>query len=79
MTDLTTFIEQLNTSSAQTLADLDQVQHSLAATMQQIQRATALTQFDQDALRAFFAKQSPDKLEIASQSALAMTQRSKGS
>ncbi|CAG0983355.1 hypothetical protein ARNL5_02657 [Anaerolineae bacterium] len=56
MTDLTTLIEQLNTSSAQTLADLEQVRQSLAATVQQIQRATALTHFDQDALRAFFAK-----------------------
>ena len=56
MTDLTTFIEHLNTSSAQTLTDLEQVRQSLSATVQQIQRAAALTQFDQDALRAFLAK-----------------------
>src|SRR5512139_627597 len=56
MTELTSIIEQLNTSSAQMLNDLEQVKQSLTATVQQIQRAAALTQFDQDALRAFFAK-----------------------
>ena len=56
MTELTTFIEQLNTSSAQALADLEQVKQSLCATVQQVQRAAALTQYDQDALQAFFAR-----------------------
>ena len=56
MTDLSSLITQLNQSSTQTLADLEQAQRSIAATVQQVQRAAFLTQYDQAALREFFAK-----------------------
>ena len=56
MKDLASLVTQLNNSSAQTLADLEQAQRSIATTVQQVQRAAFLAQYDQVALQEFFTK-----------------------
>jgi hypothetical protein len=56
MPDLNPLIAQLNHSAAQVLADLEQAQQSIVTTVQQVQRAAFLADYDQVALREFFAK-----------------------
>jgi hypothetical protein len=56
MSDLPVLLTQFESSSAQALADLEQLRHSLTHAVQQTQRATFLTQYDQAALQEFFAR-----------------------
>ncbi len=56
MTDLTSTLAQFETSSVQTLSDLDDLRRLLAEVTQQTQRAAFLAQYDQIALQEFFTK-----------------------
>lgn len=56
MSDLSSLLSQVESSTQQALADLVQLQGRLAEVVQQTQRATFLAQYDQAALRDFFAR-----------------------
>ena len=56
MNDLNVLLAQFQTSSAQTLADLDELRRNLAEVAQQTQRAAFLAQYNPDDLHEFFAK-----------------------
>ncbi len=56
MTDLKSALAQFETSSTQTLSDLDDLRCHLAEVTQQTQRAAFLAQYDQVALQEFFTK-----------------------
>jgi|WetSurMetagenome_2_1015567.scaffolds.fasta_scaffold20787_4 hypothetical protein len=56
MTNLTSALAQFESSSTQTLSDLDHLRQQLADVAQQTQRAAFLAQYDQVALQEFFTK-----------------------
>src|SRR5512136_718273 len=56
MADLTSALAQFESSSTQTLSDLDHLRRQLADVAQQTQRAAFLAQYDQVALQEFFTK-----------------------
>ena len=56
MTDLATALTQFESSSAQALADLEQLRRQLTEAAQQTARAASLAQYDPAAVQEFFAK-----------------------